>query len=59
MREVRFLVNFGGYIGAEDEYSIMVNDDATQDEIEDAIADKFDEIIHDNCYWEIIEEEEE
>ena len=59
MKEVRFMINYGGYLGAEDEYSIYVDDDATELEIENEIEKEFVEIIRDNCYWELIEDDEE
>ena len=59
MKEIKFLVNFGGYLGAEDEYYVTVDDNATEAEIENEIENEFLEIIRDNCYWEIIEEEDE
>jgi len=59
MKEIRFMINYGGYIGAEDEYSIYVDDDATPEEIEDAVEEEFLDLIRDNCRWEYIEDEEE
>ena len=52
MKEVAFTINYGGYIGCEEEYTILVDDDATDEQIEDAIWDEFEERIRENCYWE-------
>ena len=58
MKEIKFIINYGGYVGTDDEYYVEVDDDATEDEIEDAISEKYEELIHDNCYWERCEDEE-
>lgn len=49
--EVKYRINYGGYLGAEDEYYVDVPDDATEEEIEDAIQEDFEEQIKDNCSW--------
>lgn len=59
MKTIKFLVNFGGYIGCDEEYEVEVDDEATQFEIDMAVQDEFERIIADNCSWEILEEEEE
>ena len=59
MKEVKFMINYGGYLGAEDEYSIYVDDDATEAEIESEIWKEFEERVIENCYWELVEEEDE
>jgi hypothetical protein len=59
MREVKYRINYGGYLGAEDEYYIDVPDDATEEEIEDAIEEDFVEQIRDNCYWERVNDDED
>ena len=59
MKEVRFTINYGGFIGTDDEYSVYVDDDATPEEIEDAVEEEFLDVIRDNCSWKYIEDEEE
>ena len=59
MKEIKFVVNFGGYVGTEEEHSIYVNDDATEFEIESAVQDEFEQIIMDNCSWEFAKDDEE
>ena len=54
MKIVKYSINWGGYIGAEDEFEIEVEDDATQEEIEEAVQEDYDMQLSDNCYWEII-----
>lgn len=56
MKTIKFTVNFGGYVGTEEEYEVEVEDNATQEEIEEAVQAEFENIIADNCYWEITEE---
>ena len=59
MKTVRFLINYGGYVGADDEYEVQVDDDATQEEIEDEVIREFEDQIRDNCSWEILGEEDD
>lgn len=59
MKEVRFTINYGGFIGTDDEYSVYVDDDATPEEIEDAVEEEFLDLIRDNCSWELIEDDED
>lgn len=59
MKEVKFMINYGGYLGTEEEYSIYVDDDATEAEIESEIWKEFEERVIENCYWELVEEEDE
>jgi hypothetical protein len=59
MKEVQYRISWGGYIGAEDIYSVFVDDDADETDIENAISEDYEERLHDECYWEIVEEEEE
>ena len=58
MKEVNFMINYGGYIGCDDEYSIYVDDNATEEEIENEIWKEFEEKVIENCSWELIEEED-
>lgn len=59
MKTISYVINYGGFIGAQEEYYVVVDDDATQDEIDSAIQDDFEEQIRYNCSWEIVEEEDE
>ena len=52
---VKYKINYGGYIGADEEYFVDVEDDATDEEIEEAIQGDFEREIENNCYWERIE----
>lgn len=58
MKEVQYTIHWGGYIGAEDTYSVFVDDDASEWDIENAISEDYEEKLHDECYWEKTEEEE-
>lgn len=58
MKTITFTINYGGYLGADDEYYVEVDDDATQEEIEDAVEKEFEEQIRDNCSYEITKVEE-
>jgi len=35
--EIRYSINYGGYIGAEETYTVWIDEDATDEEIERAI----------------------
>lgn len=59
MKTVRFTINYGGFVGTDEEYRIKVADDATEDEINDAIEEMYEELIHDNCSWELSEEDDD
>ena len=52
MMEIRYRINYGGFIGAEELYSVDVDEDATDDEIEQAIEEDFQNRVMENCYWE-------
>ena len=56
---VHFTVNFGNFVGTYGEYEIDVPDDATEDEIECAVQEEFENIISDECSYEITEIEKE
>ena len=56
---VRYSIHWGGYVGVEDEYEIEVPDDADETDIEAAIEEDYEERLHDECYWERLENEEE
>ena len=58
MRRIHFNIQYGGFVGTEEEYYVDVEDDATEDEIMDAVQAEFEEIVLDNCNWEIEGEEE-
>lgn len=59
MKTITFTINYGGYLGADDEYTVEVDDNATQEEIEDAVEKEYEEQIRDNCSWEITEIKED
>ena len=59
MKTITYSINYGGFIGADDEYIIEVDDDLTQDEIEEDVKAHFEERIFENCKWEIISIEED
>lgn len=59
MKIIRFEIGYGGFYGATEEYTVEVDDDATQEEIEQAVEEEYEELIRDNCYYEIIGEEDE
>lgn len=59
MKTITYTINYGGFIGADEEYYIDVDDNATQNEIDSMIQDEFEELIKDNCSWEIVSEEDE
>ena len=56
---VKYVIHYGGFIGCEDECEVCVGDDATQEEIEQAIQDDYEEKLIENCYWERVDEEDE
>ena len=56
---VKFSVNFGGYYGADEEYEVEVDDNATPEEIEAAVEAEYEEILRDNCSYEILDSETE
>jgi len=49
MKTITYSINYGGYIGTDEEYTIEVDDNATQDEIEDEVQAVFEEKVLDNC----------
>lgn len=51
--EIRYSINYGGFIGAEENHSVYVDEDATDDEIEQAIEDDFQNRVMENCSWEM------
>jgi len=53
--EIRYTINYGGFIGAEETYSVYVDEDATEDEIERAIEEDFQNRIMENCSWERVD----
>ena len=59
MKTIRFEIGYGGFYGATEEYTVEVDDNATQEEIEQAVDEKYEELIHDNCSLEIFGEDEE
>lgn len=58
MRRIHFNINYGGFVGTDDDAYVDVEDDATEDEIADAVQEEFENIVLDNCSWEIEGEEE-
>ena len=59
MKTITYSISYGGFIGTDEEYTIEVDDNATQDEIEDEVQTDFEEKVLDNCGWEIISIEED
>lgn len=59
MRTVTYRINYGGFIGAEEEYQIEVPDDATQDDIDICVDEDFQNKVLENCSCEIVDIEEE
>lgn len=50
--EIIYSIHYGGFIEAEEIYSIDVDDDdATDDEINKAIDEDFQDMVMENCYW--------
>lgn len=39
--EIEYTIHYGGFVGAEEVYTVYVDEDATDDEIEQAIEDDF------------------
>lgn len=58
-KTIRYRVNYGGYIGADDEYGVEVPADATEDEIDDIVEKDFEDQIRENCSYEILGEDGE
>lgn len=58
MRRIHYTIQYGGYVGAEDDYYVDVPDDATEDEIRDAVQKDYEQQVLDNCCWEIDGEED-
>ena len=57
MRELTLNINFGGLVGCDEEITIEVPDDATNDEII-AIADEaFKNHVLENCNYEVYDED--
>lgn len=52
--DVKMVVHYGGYVGAEEEYEVKVDDDATEDEVQSACEERYEELIHENCYFEVV-----
>lgn len=56
---VSYVINYGGFIGVDEEYSIEVPDDATEDEIDSMIQEDFEEQVVWNSSWERVNNDEE
>lgn len=54
---VSYVINYGDFIGADEEYSIEVPDDATEDEIDSMIQEDFEEQVVWRCSWERVKED--
>ena len=59
MKEIKYTIHWGGYIGAEDTFEVLVDDDADEFAIESAIEEDYEEQLHDGCYWERVDDDEE
>lgn len=59
MKTIKYTINYGGYVGTDEEYEIEVPDDATEEQIEDAIAEDYEEQIHWNCEWNRVTDDTE
>lgn len=51
--EIEYTIHYGGFIGAEETYTVYVDEDDTDDEIEQAIEDDFQNRVMENCSWEM------
>ena len=58
MRRIHFSINYGGFVGCDEDYYVDVEYDATEEEIADAVQEEFESIVLDNCSWEIEGEED-
>ena len=58
MRRIHFNINYGGFAGTDEDAYVDVEDDATPEEIDDAVQAEFESIVLDNCSWEIEGEED-
>lgn len=56
---VSYVINYGGFIGTDEEYTIEVPDDATEDEIDSMIQEDFEEQVVWNSSWERVNDDEE
>jgi len=53
---VYYRIQYGGYVGCEDTFDIEVPDDATEEDIEIAIEEDFEQRVIENSCWERCEE---
>ena len=58
MRRIHFTIQYGSYVGAEDDYYVDVDDDATPEEVEDAVQEEYERLVIENSCWDINGEEE-
>lgn len=59
MRELTLNINYGGFVNCDEEITIEVDDDATNDEII-AIADEvFENYVLENCSYEVYNEDDD
>lgn len=57
MRELTLSINYGGFVNCDEEITIEVPDDATNDEII-AIADEaFENYVLENCNYDVYNED--
>lgn len=54
-KTIKYVINYGGFVGCEEEIEFEIDANASSAEIEDAVQEDFEEKIRDNCSWEIIE----
>lgn len=57
MRELTLNINFGGFVGCDEEISIEVDDDATNDEIIKEADEAFKNYVLENCNYEVYDED--
>jgi hypothetical protein len=50
--EIHYTINYGGFIGADESYTVYVDEDATEAEIELAIVEDYENRVLENCSWE-------
>ena len=57
MRELTLSINFGGFINCDEDVTIEVPEDATNDEIVEIANEIFEEHVLCNCSYEIYNED--
>ena len=57
MRELTLDINFNGYVGCDEEITIEVDDDATNNEIMEIADEAFKNYVLENCNYEVLDED--